>query len=302
MWLCFCVFYTVKGAVIFLFVCCNAVWGQMLDNRLGTAFTDKPFFSQEFIKENRIKTLNGLFTYKKPGEMMRSTEYKYVYEFDSLGRYISSYETRKDDGTTDTTWNKYYYSDKDLLIEHKKGDGKGFTSTTYEYDDKNRVTRESFVREYIDSLGVSQRTILNSESMIYEDFDHQTKKTVFNSYGLPYLQEFSNYNELGYLVERVQRLIMTSTVTTYKYEYSNKGYIASIKAFETGNDIPVEETQFVYDDHGNLLAKHYYRNGVYITEIEMLYNEKSKLLTYVLTRDAATNFIMILGFKDYKFF
>ena len=274
----------------------------MLDNRLGTAFTDKPFFSQEFIKENKIKALNGVFTYKKPGEVMRSTEYKYVYEFDSLGRYTTSYETRKDDGTTDTTWNKYVYSEKDLLIEHKKGYGKGFTSTTYEYDDKNRITRESYVREYVDSFGVQQRTILNSESMTYEDFDKQTKKTVYNSYGLPYLQEFSNYNELGYLVERVQRLIMTSTVTTYKYEYSNKGYIASIKAFEGGGETPVEETQYVYDDHGNLLDKHYYRNGVYITEIEMLYNDKSKLLTYVLTRDAATNFIMILGFKDYKFY
>jgi hypothetical protein len=274
----------------------------MLDNRLGTAFTDKPFFSQEFIKENKIKTLNGVFTYKKPGEVMRSTEYKYVYEFDSLGRYTTSYETRKDDGTTDTTWNKYVYSENDLLIEHKKGDGKGFTSTTYEYDDKNRITRESYVREYVDSLGVQQRTILNSESMTYEDFDRQTKKTVYNSYGLPYLQEFSNYNELGYLVERVQRLIMTSNVTTYKYEYSNKGFIASIKAFEAGSETPVEETQYVYDDHGNLLDKHYYRNGVYITEIEMLYNDKSKLLTYVLTRDVATNFIMILGFKDYRFY
>lgn len=274
----------------------------MLDNRQGTAFTDKPFFSQEFIQENKIKILNGQFTYKKPGEVMRTTEYKYVYEFDSLGRLITTFETRKDDGTSDTTWNKYLYSADDLLIEHKKGDGKGFTSTTYEFDEKGRVTRESYVREYIDSLGVNQRTILNSETMTYEDFDLQTKKTVYNSYGLPYMQEFSNYNELGYLVERVQRLTMTSSVVTYKYEYSSKGFISAIKAFEANNETPLEETQFVYDDHGNLLDKHYYRNGVYITEIEMLYNEKSKLLTYVLIRDAATNFIMILGFKDYKFY
>lgn len=274
----------------------------MLDNRQGTAFTDKPFFNQDFIKENRIHFLNGQFTYKKPGEVMRTTEYKYVYEFDSLGRLTSTFETRKDDGTADTTWNKYSYTTNDLLIEHKKGDGKGFTSTTFEFDDKGRITRESYVREYIDSLGINQRTILNSETMSYEDFDLQTKKTVYNSYGLPYMQEFSNYNELGYLVERVQRLTMTSSTVTYKYEYSSKGFIASIKAFELNNETPIEETQYVYDDHGNLLDKHYYRNGVYITEIEMLYNEKSKLLTYVLIRDAATNFIMILGFKDYTFY
>jgi len=50
------------------------------------------------------------------------------------------------------------------------------------------------------------------------------------------------------------------------------------------------------------LEKHVYRNGVFITEFEMIYNEKSKLLSYVLTRDVSTNFIMILGFKDYEFF
>jgi hypothetical protein len=274
----------------------------MLDNRQGAAFTDKPFFSQEFIKANKIKELNGQFTYKKSGDVMRSTKFKYVYQFDSLGRLVTTFETRKDDGSKDTTWNKYGYSQDNLLVEHKKGDGTGFTSTEYEYDEKNRIISESYVREYIDSFGVNQRTILNSESMKYEDFEQQTKKTIYNSYGLPYLQEFFYYNELGYLKERVQRIMMTSSTTTYKYDYSNKGLIASIKVFEVDTTSPVEETKFVYDDNGGLLDKHYYRNGVYLTEVEMLYNDKSKLLTYVLTRDVSTNFIMILGFKDYKFY
>lgn len=274
----------------------------MLDNREGNAFTDRPFFNQEFIRDNRIHKLNGVFTYKKPGEVMRQTEYKYVYEFDSLGRLVSSFETRKDDGTQDTTWNKYFYSEKGEMIEHKKGDGKGFTSTTFEFDEEGRIIRKSNVREYLDSLGEMQRTVLNSESMSYQQYENQYKRTVYNSYGLPYMEEIYRYNELGYLIEREERLIMTSTVTTYKYDYTNNGYIASIAGYRYGEEIPVEETKFVYDDHGNLLDKHIYRSGQYITEFEMLYNDKSKLLTYVLTRDVATNFIMILGFKDYEFF
>jgi hypothetical protein len=274
----------------------------MLDNRKGTAFTDKPFFNQEFIRENKIHFLNGQFTYKKPGEMMRETKYHYVYEFDSIGRLISSFETRKDDGTQDTTWNKYVYSNDDYLIEHKKGDGKGFTSTIFEYDDQKKNIKESFVREYIDSLGISQRTIMNSEEKTYEYYDRQTKITVFNSYGLPYLDEFYYYNELGYLIERVQRLKMTSAVLTEKYAYNEKGNIASIKTYQLDNEAPSEETLYFYDENSNLLEKHFYRNGVFITEIEMIYNDKSKLLSYVLTRDVATQFIMILGFKDYVFY
>lgn len=274
----------------------------MLDNRYGSAFTDKPFFNTDFIRSNKVHKLNGKFTYKKPGDMMRETQYKYVYEFDSLGRLSSSFETRKDDGTVDTTWNVYLYNQENLLIEHKRGDGKGFTSTGYEYDEKGNQTKESYIREYVDSLGNAQRTVLNSESMKYEYYDLQVKKTVYNNYDLPYKYELIKYNELGYLVEREERLIMTMSVTTIKYTYNDKGYIASISSFEGSNTIPTEENLYIYDDFGNLLEKHLYRNGVFTTEFEMIYNDKSKLLSYVLTRDVATNFIMILGLKDYEFF
>ena len=274
----------------------------MLDNRNGSAFTDKPFFNTDFIRSNKVHKLNGKFTYKKPGDMMRETQYKYVYEFDSLGRLSTSFETRKDDGTVDTTWNVYLYNQKNQLIEHKRGDGKGFTSTGYEYDEKGNQTKESYIREYIDSLGNAQRTVLNSESMKYEYYDLQVKKTVYNNYDLPYKYELIKYNELGYLVEREERLIMTMSVTTIKYTYNDKGYIASISSFDGSNTIPTEENLYIYDDFGNLLEKHLYRNGVFTTEFEMIYNDKSKLLSYVLTRDVATNFIMILGLKDYEFF
>jgi hypothetical protein len=292
----------VRYALFFFLVLSNVVFGQMLDNRYGTAFTDKPFFNVDFIRENKVHKLNGKFTYKKPGDMMRETQYMYVYEFDSLGRLNTSFETRKDDGTVDTTWNVYVYNETNQLIEHKRGDGKGFTSTGYEYDEKGNQTKESYIREYIDSLGIAQRTVLNSETMKYEYYDLQVKKTVYNNYELPYKYEIIKYNELGYLVEREERLIMTMSITTIKYTYNDKGYIASISSFEGSNIIPTEEFLYIYDDYGNLLEKHLYRNGVFTTEFVMIYNEKSKLLSYVLTRDVATNFIMILGLKDYEFF
>jgi hypothetical protein len=292
----------VKVILYFLLIISATAFGQMLDNRNGLAFTDKPFFDSEFIRINKVESLNGRFTYKKPGDIMRNTEYAYVYSFDSLGRLISTFETRKDDGTVDTTWNKYIYNNQNLVVEHKRGDGKGFTSTLYGYDEKYRVISESFVREYVDSLGVLQRTILNAETMKYEEYDGQVKKTVYNSYGLPYLQEFSFYNELGYLVERTERLMMTSRTSKITYEYNEKGLMSAIKTMVGSQEVPSEETKFLYDEHGNLQDKHYYRDNVFITEIEMLYNERSMLLTYVLTRDVATNFIMILNFKEYDFF
>jgi hypothetical protein len=292
----------VKKGLILLFLIPTVIFSQMLDNRSGNAFTGVPFFNSEFIRANSIKQLNGQYTYKKSGDIMRLKEYKNVYEFDTLGRLIRSYETKKDDGTKDTTSNVYVYSEKNLLKTHKKGDKFGFSTTTYTFDSKNRITKEENYREYRDSLGVMQKILLNSETMVYEDFENQTKKTTFNSYGLPYLQEFSYYNEFGYLMERVKQLMVTSEVTSQKYEYNSNGWIAVLRTFKQNTEKPLEEIVFTYDENGNLLEKHIYQEGVFTTEIEVLYNDKSKLITYVLTRDVATNFIQILRFNTLTFF
>jgi YD repeat-containing protein len=274
----------------------------MLDNREGLAFTDKPFFNTEFIRINKLKEFKGRFTYKKPGEVMRNTEYTYVYRFDDLGRLVESFETRRDDGTKDTTRNTYQYNTQHQLLEHRKGDGKGYTATSYAYDEKGRVIEESYVREFVDTLGKPQRTVLNTETMTYEEFAGQLKKTVYNSFGLPYLRETTFFNELGYVTSKEEFYIMTSTLKSHRHEYNEKGYLSAIRTFTDQEETPREELVFLYDTFGNLTEKQLYRNGQYITEIEMLYNERSMLLTYVLTRDVATNFIMILGFKNPAYF
>jgi YD repeat-containing protein len=76
-------------------------------------------------------------------------------------------------------------------------------------------------------------------------------------------------------------------------------------SFETSNNgYPILYRNGVgqYDENGNLLEKHIYQEGIFTTEIEVLYNDKSKLITYVLTRDVATNFIQILRFNTLTFF
>ena len=275
---------------------------QMLDNREGAAFTDKPFFSPDFIRLNKIKSLTGQYTYKKPGETMKNTQFKQVYQFDTLGRLTSSYETRKDDGTKDTTWHIFKYDKDGNVTEYRKGDIKGFFVTNYTYDTDGRVVKEAYARDYIDTFRMVHRTLLNTESMRYDVADSMVKKTIFNSYDLPYMYVFTYYNNLGYLKSREERLIMTTGLTTYTYAYNDHGLLSSIKLFRQGETTPYEEQVFLYDDHGDLTEKQFYRGGKYFTEMEMIYNEKSKLLKYVLTRDVATNFIMILSFNDYRFY
>ncbi len=284
----------------FLFFGC--AYAQVLDNRMGEAFTDKPFFNEDFVKRNRLKRLNGTYTYKNQGGAMRETKFKHVFEFDREGRLISTYETRTDDGTKDTAWNIYEYDEFGFLEVHRKTDQDGFTAVRYTNDSIGRVIKEEYVRE-IDSNGrIVQTLSFNEERIEYTEYDKQTKCTRYNNYNLPYLDEFFNYNELGYLINREERIKMTSSVYTYTHEYNDKGKLAAIKKTSNRADGILEEMTFKYDQLGNLLEKRVYRNGEFTTDIQIIYNSKTKLLSAVLTKQVSTGFMTIIRFKNYEFY
>jgi len=48
-------------------------WGQMINNITGNAFTDAPYFDQKIIYANRIKSIEGTFSRKKDGDIIRAT-------------------------------------------------------------------------------------------------------------------------------------------------------------------------------------------------------------------------------------
>lgn len=275
---------------------------QVLDNRLGEAFTDKPFFNAEFVKLNHLKRLNGTYTYKNQGAAMRETSFKHVYEFDTEGRLISTYETRTDDGTKDTSWNIYAYDERGFLSVHKKTDEDGFTVVRYKNDSLGRVVEEEFLRE-IDSNGRIVRTLsFNKERIEYRDYDNQVMRTRYNNYDLPYLDESWNYNDLGYLVQREERIKMTTSVYTYTHSYNDKGKLATIQKTSNREEGILEETTFQYDELGNLMEKRIYKNGVFITDIQIIYNAKTKLLSAILTKQVSTGFMTIVRFMDYEFY
>lgn len=283
-------------------VCSLVGFGQVLDNRNGEAFTDQPFFNEAFIKENRIKEIKGEFSYMKTGKGLVPMKYYSSYHFDRQGHLASSYETRPDDGSQDTSWNYYVYNEDDLLTVHRSTEKEGLLAVHYTYDSLDRIIAESYKRD-IDSNGQTVRSLsFNKERIEYFDYDKQIKRTRYNNYDLPYLDEFYNYNEMGYLMERVERIKMTSTVYTYKYEYNETGRLAAIRKHSNKSDVPVEEMEFSYDDLGNLSEKLIYRNGVLKTNIQIIYNKKTNLLESVLTTEEATGFMMVCRYRDYKFY
>lgn len=276
---------------------------QLLDNSKGTAFSDIPFFNEKFIRNNHIKSLKGTYTYKKLDDVMRQTNFISVYEFDRNGHLVQSYDTRKED----TLVLFYGYDQKGNLAFVRRKDQNGFWSTHYEYDSLNRKVKEEYRRD-IDTAGTllvpvfERSTVLNFETMTYQPAKQQQKKTVYNNYGFPYMEETSNFNADGYLLDKEERLKMTSQTITTIYGYTEKGWISKITTTSSSNSKTNQEILFKYDEQGNLIEKHVYKNGVFTTDIQVIYNPQSGLISSVLTRDVASNFISILRFEDYRYY
>ena len=280
----------------------------MLDNSKGNAFTDVPFFNQDFIKINKIKHLRGTYTFKKMGDILRDSEYIVNFEFNEKGELIQGYETKKYETSIDTVVSFYGYNDAGKLLYKRDKDHRGFFSKHYQYDEKGRIVREEYRRD-IDSLNSSiapvfdRSTVINFETMSYQDFSNQVKKTVSNNYGFPYLEEISYYHpELGYLVSVEQRLKMTYETKKTIYDYTEKGWISKIQTISSANSNANQEIIFKYDEMGNVIAKEIYKNGDFLVDVQIIYNTKTGLISYLLSRDVKSNFITILKFNQYEYF
>lgn len=280
---------------------------QFLDNSKGNAFSEIPFFNEKFVKNNKIKSLKGTYTFKKMGDIMRETDYVFQYDFDNKGHLIQSFETNNESRKIDTTLLLYsYYKDGNLAFVRRK-DNIGYYSTHYFYDSINRVIKEEYKRD-IDTAGTffvpsfERSMLLNFETIKYEKTGVFEKSTVHNSYGLPFKEIISTHDSTGYLISKEEKLKFGNQRTITQFEYNENGWISNIKITNSNNSKLNQELRFKYDEFGNLSEKHIYKNNQFITDIQVIYNLKTGLISSILTRDVATNFISILRFEAVKFY
>lgn len=292
-----------------LFVCAgisSLSFSQLLDNSRGMAFTDVPFFNTHFVHASKIKTIRGNYTFKKQGDIMRQTDFVYVFDFDTLGNLVRHYETAKGDILTDTTVRLYDYSQNGWLLRKRVSQKKGFLSTYYTYDENGNVVKEEVYRD-IDTMHsmlkpVIERSLLwNSETMSYEQYEGQFRKKVYNSYGNQYLEVTTLYDSLGYLKEVEELFTITRNKIETVYAYSDKGFIERVTVTKNNDSIPLSETVFSYDEFGNLQSKKYYKNGVFTTEYQIVYSGLTGLLSSVIIREVSTNFLSIIRFEEPEF-
>jgi hypothetical protein len=280
---------------------------QMLDNREGDAFIDAPFFNRENIKVNKIKTIRGAYHFKKMNDKMRPSGLVYGCDFDTLGRMTMHFETRKFLDKIDTVVTYYEYGDNQKLKVLRKYDANSYYAEVYAYNDDGQISRIEYYKDLNKNANplrfiLDKQFLISFETMTYEKFENQEKRTNFNNFGLAFQYTFFYYNDLGYLTEIVESMAVSSGQRKTTFKYNERGLLEEKRNVSTVMGNSSFRISYTYDAIGNLEASELHRNGVYVTESQVIYNSKTGLVSSLLKRQIDTQLITILNLDNYTFY
>ena len=293
--------YLLKHLLLSSLIVCNVFLGmsQMILNQNGEAFTSEPFFNNEVINKNRIHRITGEYSFKKNKDLIRAVPGSFTYEFNNNGYLSSSIDIRWNGKSLDTTVKYYSYNQKGSIISLKKSENQGITLQEFKRDSLNRIISQANYRVSLNGKGeVLNKTEMNTETMEYTN----KRKTTFNSYKLPYLISYDEYNEDGYKISSIDKLKMGGTMYKKLYIYNKKGLLVNIKTFYDRHENPVEELKFQYDDFGNLIERHEIKQEVFIRDLQIIFDNKTGLLHSIIDRNPINNFMSIIRFTNYEFY
>jgi hypothetical protein len=274
----------------------------MVLNKNGEQLSDLVEFNPEFIRANKIKSINGRFTYKKTGSVMRETNFWHVFTFDTLGRIVQSYETRKDDGTRDTIWNNYFYNDRGFLIYQSIGSKDNYEYTTTVYNSEGRVTSIEKFQRHKDLYGIPVIKEGQVDLFSFEEKDGHIIKTKRNKQGTPYAEITIFYNENGQLIKEEERYIATNEGLIYYFDYDNMGNLLQKQTRSSNQSIVKEATTFKYDTRGEIMEKKVFNETVLKSETQYIHTESTGFISAILYQEGGSSTIRMLRIKEYEYY
>jgi hypothetical protein len=292
--------YWLIGIVSLLSVSFNA---QMIDNSSCHAFTDEPFFDPVFIRQNKIKRINGSVSTKGELQMIKTRDLVSNYEFDSLGRLVLQLGSFSTMGNKDTVINSYIYDSLGRIITKRTNDTYGFFSNNFVYDTENRIQSNTYCREEnVHSsrykFELAKQYIIIKETYKYSVYDSTLIKSIHNNHERLYQQQTYHYNKLKLLVAEENQYIINHKRSLIEYTYTDLGLVASKTIYrDYNNKEHYERIEYKYDALGNLEYIDEFKNDQHILHKEVLYDKVTYMIKALLVQDKTTNIITIVKFQ-----
>jgi YD repeat-containing protein len=274
---------------------------QLLNTKNGSLFADQPFFNDEVVHDAKIKRIVGEYSFKKVGEPIQATKEIYALEFDKTGRILSTVETRKNDGTKDSNWVIFSYTEAGQIKNIKKGKKESLAGKQFNFNNQGICDEEiTFVE--IKKKEAIIKEILYVETIKINLGPNKVQRIYFNNYTLPYLTETTHLDSTGKMIEKIEEFTVSQQTTTTRFAYSEKGYLTSITKITSEPAAKNEEIRYQYDEKGNVTEQLNFENGSLTTETSFLYNATTQFLVNLIQRNVAKNSLVLIRFKPYEFF
>lgn len=267
-------------------------------------FSDLPFFNTRFIRQNNIKSIKGSISSKKVRDIIRSNKLDYFYQFNEDGKLKSQLSSHYAKGLKDSTVISYKYNNNQISLL-RKSDNQGYYSYQYAYDDKNNIINQTYCRDENKfnskkKFQLKKQYIIVKDSFSYQQFDNQTKKTFYNSYGKKFKTQTNYYDSLGYLVEEYTKFIIGNNKEKTTYEYDEIGRIHKKHTYTNISNNKKNTAVYRYDEIGNILDIKYYKASKHLSTKQFLY-DKNMLLSAMIIQEMETEFLRIIKYR-YTFY
>lgn len=299
--------YIIRFSLLLLFAgLITSGHAQIIDNRLGKVFQEEMYFNQQFVWQNKIKSITGIKSIKRPNRPIEARPDLIAFRFNEVGQLTSMDKISSVLHIVDSlsiTYKRNNLGDLEFVTETGN---KGYFTTQYHYDSQGRIDRMNYnktenLSQEKGKLEPGQTILVNNETYEWQETEQGVlKKKNFNNYGLHYSNWTMVKNELGYIQSETEELIMSGRTTTKTYTYNEKGWVSETTISDNQNNKTKTE-KYTYDELGNLKKVQYYNDKELVREIEILY-KSNLLLEAFLDHDMITDEVIItkFSFEYYK--
>lgn len=291
--------------LIALMLCASAASAQLIDNRIGNAFNEEMFFSQQFLWMNKIRSITGVVSVKRPGKPIEQRPDISVYRFNEVGLMTRLDRVTSVKNLIDSLTIKFKRNDIGSIELREETGTRGYYSTGYVYDDQGRLIRVEYgtaenISTVKNKLEPGRTIAINSESVIWNEQENGViRKSVYNNYGLHYSNWTITKNPKGFVETEVEELIMSGRTKTKTYTYNEHGWISKIESADNMTAGKKAQT-FIYDTLGNVQKVEYFDGKRMTREIEVLYST-TMLVEAFLDHNLENGDIIITKFS-YEYF
>ena len=284
----------------------------------NSAFAPILEFNTEFVKKQKIRSITFDIIDKRDFQIAEDKNLMNYYEFNKDGLLSRFYYTtivktiekeihvqptyrkkrmihkgytyNQNEYVYDTISTVYMYNSNQNLMMKRFNDGTYYETRYYNYDAKNRVTKEkrfkeTNISETKNTFILGNQTLISADSFQYVDITPtQYKQICLNSENRTYKEIIVNKDSTGKVTSTNEHYTVAWIMQSAEFKY-DKGILTSAEFKGNANGDVVLRSTYVCDSTNCIYTEKQFKNDLMLKEISYITERNSKHLNSFIARD-----------------